>query len=40
MLNSQWQKGKLIGRGAFGSIYVATNRYIHSMYLRSFLLFR
>ncbi|KAF5203569.1 Mitogen-activated protein kinase kinase kinase, partial [Thalictrum thalictroides] len=23
---SQWQKGKLIGRGTFGSVYVATNR--------------
>lgn len=23
----QWQKGKLIGRGTFGSVYVATNRY-------------
>nr|KYP66661.1 Mitogen-activated protein kinase kinase kinase ANP1 [Cajanus cajan] len=25
MIN-QWQKGKLIGRGTFGSVYVATNR--------------
>lgn len=25
-MNSQWQKGKLIGRGTFGSVYVATNR--------------
>ncbi|XP_041003980.1 mitogen-activated protein kinase kinase kinase 5-like isoform X1 [Juglans microcarpa x Juglans regia] len=24
--NSQWKKGKLIGRGTFGSVYVATNR--------------
>ncbi|OWM89009.1 hypothetical protein CDL15_Pgr016393 [Punica granatum] len=24
-LNSQWQKGKLIGRGTFGSVYVASN---------------
>lgn len=24
-LKSQWQKGKLIGRGTFGSVYVATN---------------
>ena len=23
---SQWQKGKLIGRGTFGSVYVASNR--------------
>lgn len=27
-MKSQWQKGKLIGRGTFGSVYVATNRYI------------
>lgn len=27
-MNSQWQKGKLIGRGTFGSVYVATNRYV------------
>ncbi|XP_057768461.1 mitogen-activated protein kinase kinase kinase 5-like isoform X2 [Salvia miltiorrhiza] len=25
-LISQWQKGKLIGRGTFGSVYVASNR--------------
>lgn len=25
-ITSQWQKGKLIGRGSFGSVYVATNR--------------
>ncbi|MED6214298.1 hypothetical protein PIB30_101705 [Stylosanthes scabra] len=25
-MQSQWQKGKLIGRGTFGSVYVATNR--------------
>ncbi|XP_015890051.2 mitogen-activated protein kinase kinase kinase 5 isoform X2 [Ziziphus jujuba] len=25
-LKSQWQKGKLIGRGTFGSVYVASNR--------------
>lgn len=24
-LKSQWQKGKLIGRGTFGSVYVASN---------------
>lgn len=23
----QWQKGKLIGRGTFGNVYVATNKY-------------
>lgn len=27
-LNSQWQKGKLIGRGTFGSVYVASNRFV------------
>lgn len=27
-LKSQWQKGKLIGRGTFGSVYVASNRYV------------
>ena len=32
-INSQWQKGKFIGRGSFGSVYVATNRYICLMYL-------
>ncbi|GLT39038.1 hypothetical protein SLA2020_132460 [Shorea laevis] len=25
-MNGQWQKGKLIGRGTFGSVYVASNR--------------
>ncbi|XP_030540121.1 mitogen-activated protein kinase kinase kinase 5-like isoform X2 [Rhodamnia argentea] len=25
-VTGQWQKGKLIGRGTFGSVYVATNR--------------
>lgn len=30
-MNSQWQKGKIIGRGTFGSVYVATNRYICPM---------
>ncbi|KAJ7952929.1 Protein kinase [Quillaja saponaria] len=25
-MKCQWQKGKLIGRGTFGSVYVATNR--------------
>ncbi|QCD81663.1 mitogen-activated protein kinase kinase kinase 5 [Vigna unguiculata] len=25
-MKNQWQKGKLIGRGTFGSVYVATNR--------------
>lgn len=26
-MKNQWQKGTLIGRGTFGSVYVATNRY-------------
>ncbi|PON34586.1 Serine/threonine protein kinase [Parasponia andersonii] len=26
LMKSQWQKGKLIGRGTFGSVYVASNR--------------
>ena len=26
-VKGQWQKGKLIGRGTFGSVYLATNRY-------------
>lgn len=25
-IKSQWQKGKLIGRGTFGSVYVASNK--------------
>lgn len=25
-IKSKWQKGKLIGRGTFGSVYVASNR--------------
>jgi len=28
-MKNQWQKGKLIGRGTFGSVYVATNRYVN-----------
>lgn len=28
-MNCQWQKGKLIGRGTFGSVYVASNRYTY-----------
>lgn len=27
-MKSQWTKGKLIGRGTFGSVYAATNRYV------------
>ena len=26
-MNSQWHKGKCIGSGAFGYVYVANNRY-------------
>lgn len=26
-IKSRWQKGKLIGRGTFGSVFVASNRY-------------
>ena len=29
LMKSQWQKGKLIGRGTFGSVYVASNRYVN-----------
>lgn len=25
----QWKKGKLIGRGTYGSVYIATNRYAY-----------
>lgn len=28
-IKGQWKKGKLIGRGTFGSVYVASNRYIN-----------
>lgn len=28
-MKSQWKKGKLIGRGTFGSVYVATNRFVN-----------
>ena len=27
-MKNQWRKGKLIGRGTFGSVYVASNRYM------------
>lgn len=37
-IKGQWQKGKLIGRGTFGSVYVASNRYaadtIHFLFPR------
>lgn len=33
-LTSQWQKGKLIGRGTFGSVYVASNRFVSLPTLR------
>lgn len=32
-LKSQWQKGKLIGRGTFGSVYVASNRSVNFLSL-------
>lgn len=33
-MKGQWQKGKLIGRGTFGSVYHATNLYaIHLLFL-------
>ncbi|BBG94973.1 mitogen-activated protein kinase kinase kinase 5 [Prunus dulcis] len=32
-MNGQWQKGKLIGRGTFGSVYLATNRTVLTSYL-------
>lgn len=32
-VKGQWKKGKLIGRGTFGSVYVATNRYIQFLTL-------
>ena len=28
-VKGQWTKGKLIGRGTFGSVYIATNRYVN-----------
>lgn len=31
-MTTQWQKGKLIGRGTFGSVFVATNRYVKLIY--------
>lgn len=31
---SRWKKGKLLGRGTFGHVYVGFNRYVH-MYLLS-----
>lgn len=31
-MQSQWQKGKLIGRGTFGAVFVASNRYINSLF--------
>lgn len=37
-MTSQWQKGKLIGRGTFGSVYVAVNRYVN-MLVSSYLFY-
>lgn len=34
-MKSQWQKGKLIGRGTFGSVYAATNRYVYTSFVIS-----
>lgn len=27
-IKGQWQKGKLLGRGTYGSVYEAINRYV------------
>lgn len=27
-IKAQWQKGKILGRGTFGTVYEATNRYV------------
>lgn len=35
-IKSQWQKGKLIGSGTFGNVFVATNRYV---FILGFFLF-
>lgn len=31
-INSLWQKGKILGHGTFGCVYVASNRYTNSIY--------
>lgn len=28
-VKGQWRKGRLIGRGTYGSVYVATHRYVN-----------
>ncbi|WVZ20187.1 hypothetical protein V8G54_007509 [Vigna mungo] len=33
-MKGQWQKGKLIGRGSYGSVYHATNLYVLHLYFR------
>lgn len=38
-MKSQWQKGKLIGSGTFGNVYVATNRYGCVFLVSFFVLF-
>ena len=38
-IKSQWQKGKLIGRGTFGSVYVASNKYGNSEHFSNSFLF-
>lgn len=30
---SRWKKGKLIGRGTFGSVYVGSNRYVKTIHV-------
>lgn len=32
-VKGQWKKGKLIGRGTFGSVYVASNRYVNVLHV-------
>lgn len=38
-MKSQWQKGKLIGSGTFGNVFVATNRYVGVLAYFLFLFF-
>lgn len=37
-IKSKWQKGKLIGRGTFGSVYVASNRYYLAKLISKYLI--
>lgn len=34
---SRWKKGKLLGRGTFGHVYVGFNRYVHGWIIQLFL---